>query len=187
MSSQKLMPSILDREIAAKADDAFGHQDFADALKSLIEAEHNQPPYSIGLLGSWGTGKSTIKSLYLKDLEDDTAIESHKKKRSQRIKALTFNAWRYGGSDIKRALLRHVFLNLGGTAQTLKDEIYNQIKYDFLKPRSWKDIWFEVYEKGVWNLIPVAVFLVFLCFMLWVTVYLLGVKDPTAIGFISLG
>ena len=37
MSPQKLMPSILDREIAAKADDAFGHQDFADALKlSLI-------------------------------------------------------------------------------------------------------------------------------------------------------
>lgn len=186
MSPQKLMPSILDREIAAKADDAFGHQDFADALKSLIEAEHNQPPYSIGLLGSWGTGKSTIKSLYLKDLEDDTTIEHHNEKRSQHIKALTFNAWRYGGSDIKRALLRHVFLGLGGNAQTLKDEIFNQIKCDFLKPRSWKDIWFEVYEKGVWNLIPVAGFLVILCFMLWITKYLLGVKDPTTIGLISI-
>ena len=58
MPQSKLMPSILDREITAKADDAFGHQDFANALRSLIESEHNQPPYSIGLLGPWGTGKS---------------------------------------------------------------------------------------------------------------------------------
>lgn len=27
------MPSILDREITAKADDAFGHQDFENALR----------------------------------------------------------------------------------------------------------------------------------------------------------
>lgn len=187
MPQQKLMPSILDREITAKADDAFGHQDFANALRSLIEADHNHPPYSIGLLGSWGTGKSTIKSLYLNDLEDDTTIESQGKKRNERIKAITFNAWRFGGSsDIKRALLRHVFLGLGGSDQTLKDEIYNQIKSDFLKPRTWKDIWFEVYEKVVWNLIPITVFLVILCLMLWITKSLLGIDDPTTIGIISL-
>jgi len=187
MPQQKLMPSILDREITAKADDAFGHQDFASALQSLIEAEHNHPPYSIGLLGSWGTGKSTIKALYLENLKDDATITSHGKKRNECIKAITFNAWRFGGSsDIKRALLRHVFLGLGGSDQTLKDEIYNQIKSDFLKPRTWKDIWFEVYEKGVWNLIPVAIFLVILCLMLWITKSLLGIDSPTAIGIISL-
>lgn len=187
MPQSKLMPSILDREITAKADDAFGHQDFANALRSLIESEHNQPPYSIGLLGPWGTGKSTIKSLYLKDLQDDATTSSHGKKRSQRIKALTFNAWRYGGSsDIKRALLRHVFLELGGSDQTLKDELYNQINSTFLKPRTWKDIWFEVYEKGVWNLIPVAVFLIILFSMVLLTKFWLGVNDPTALGIISL-
>lgn len=187
MPQQKLMPSILDREITVKADDAFGHQDFANALQSLIEAEHNHPPYSIGLLGSWGTGKSTIKSLYLNDLEDNTTIESQGKKRNDRIKAITFNAWRFGGSsDIKRALLRHVFLGLGGSGQTLKDEIYNQIKSDFLKPRTWKDIWFVVYEKAVWNLIPVTIFLIILCLMLWITKSLLGVDDPTTIGLLSL-
>ena len=83
MSQPKLMPSILDREITSKVDDAFGHQDFANALQGLIEAEHNHPPYSIGLLGSWGTGKSTIKSLYLKDLFDDTRKASNGKKRSR--------------------------------------------------------------------------------------------------------
>lgn len=187
MPQSKLMPSILDREITAKTDDAFGHQDFANALRSLIESEHNQPPYSIGLLGPWGTGKSTIKSLYLKDLQDDATTSSRGKKRSQRIKALTFNAWRYGGSsDIKRALLRHVFLELGGSDQTLKDELYNQIKSTFLKQRTWKDIWFEVYEKGVWNLIPVVVFLIILFSMVLITKFWLGVNDPTALGIISL-
>ncbi|RLB04162.1 MAG: hypothetical protein DRG83_05435, partial [Deltaproteobacteria bacterium] len=187
MPQTNLMPSILDREISVKADDAFGHQDFANALRSLIESEQNQPPYSIGLLGPWGTGKSTIKSLYLSDLEDDTTIDSHGKKRSQRIKALTFNAWRYGGSnDIKRALLRHVFLELGGSDQTLKDELYNQIKSSFLRPRTCKDIWFEVYEKGVWNLVPVAVFMAILLGAVWTTKSLLGIQNPTTVGLVSL-
>ena len=36
------------------------------------------------------------------------------KRRQDRIHAITFNAWRYGGGeDIKRALLRHAFLELG--------------------------------------------------------------------------
>ena len=87
------MPSILDREIADHAKDAFGHQYFADALRNLIEAEHHVPPFSIGLLGSWGTGKSTIKELYLADLQRDQAGERGKR-RKDRIHAITFNAWR---------------------------------------------------------------------------------------------
>lgn len=187
MAKSDFMPSILDREIASKTDDAFGHQDFADALRSLIESEHNHPPFSIGLLGSWGTGKSTIKSLYLTDLADDAQTDAQKRKRNQRIKALTFNAWRYGGSnDIKRALLRHVFLELGGNEQTLKDELYSQIRREFLSPKSWKDIWLEIYEKGIWNLIPVSAFLVILLLTVLVTSRVLGVKDDIAVGLIAL-
>jgi len=186
MAKSDFMPSILDREIASKTADAFGHQDFADALRSLIESEHNQPPFSIGLLGSWGTGKSTIKSLYLTDLVDDAQTDVQKRKRNQRIKAITFNAWRYGGSnDIKRALLRHVFLELEGNEQTLKDELYSQIRREFLSLRSQKDIWLTVYEKVVWNLIPVSAFFVILLLTVLVTSRVLGVKDDKAIGLIA--
>ena len=62
-TSQHAMPSVLDREISDQSKDAFGHQHFAGVLGNLIEAEHHLPPFSIGLLGSWGTGKSTIKEL----------------------------------------------------------------------------------------------------------------------------
>jgi len=55
------MPSFLDREFSAQDRDAFGHRHFAHALRSLIESEAYSPPFRIGLLGGWGTGKSTIK------------------------------------------------------------------------------------------------------------------------------
>ncbi len=54
---RKGMPSILDREVGRSEADAFGHRHFAEALRSLVESPSHEPPYSIGLLGGWGTGK----------------------------------------------------------------------------------------------------------------------------------
>ena len=65
------MPSVLDRELSDNTEDAFGHQQYADALRDLIESSSNKTPFSIGLLGPWGTGKSTIKEFYRRGLEDD--------------------------------------------------------------------------------------------------------------------
>jgi DNA replication protein DnaC len=65
------MPSVLDREIADAKLDAFGHRHFALALRSLIESEDHPTPFSIGLLGGWGTGKSSIKEMYMAELRND--------------------------------------------------------------------------------------------------------------------
>ncbi len=59
------LPVILDSEINTSAEDRFGHKHLAEALKHLIEDENHKPPYSIGLLGGWGTGKSSIKKMGL--------------------------------------------------------------------------------------------------------------------------
>jgi hypothetical protein len=126
-TSQHAMWSILDRELSDQSKDAFGHQHYADLLGDLIEAKHHLPPFSIGLLGSWGTGKSTIKELYLAALNNDQA-GARGKRRKERIHAITFNAWRYGGDeDIKRALLRHAFIELGGDDIALRRELYQQV------------------------------------------------------------
>ena len=126
-TSQHAMWSILDRELSDQSKDAFGHQHYADALGILIEAEHHLPPFSIGLLGSLGTGKSTIKELYLAALKNEQA-GARGKRRKDRIHAITFNAWRYGGDeDIKRALLRHAFIELGGDDVALRRELYQQV------------------------------------------------------------
>lgn len=126
VSGEHDMPSVLDRELSDLSEDAFGHQYFSKALRNLIEGRH-RPPFSIGLLGSWGTGKSTIKQLYVKSLESDSSGPKGKRRRD-RIRPVTFNAWKYGGDeDIKRALLRHVFIQLGGSEEELRRSLYQQV------------------------------------------------------------
>ena len=117
------MPAVLDRHIETEDQDAFGHRHYAQALRCLIEDQGHRPPFSIGLLGGWGTGKSSVKELYTRALADDTSTAGGRPPRSQRFKSITFNAWRFGGKeqDIKRALLRHVFLELGGDEGKLHD------------------------------------------------------------------
>ena len=135
------MPSILDKELEDRSTDAFGHQDYADALRYLIEAPNNRPPISIGLLGPWGTGKSSIKALYQRGLESDKtgAIGN---RRSDRIHVITFNAWRFGGEqDLKRALLREVFKQLGGDEVVLRRALFEQVNKVTHEKRIFKE-WF---------------------------------------------
>lgn len=132
------MASILDKELAELSGDAFGHNHFAEVLKNLIEGEH-APPFSVGLLGSWGTGKSTIKELYLRSLRDDRK-GARGERRSDKVHAITFNAWRYGGEqDLKRALLRHAFTELGGDDEALRRELYNQVTAVSQVKRNWRE------------------------------------------------
>lgn len=131
LDSRRSMPAVLDRQIETEDQDAFGHRHYAQALRCLIEDENHKPPFSIGLLGGWGTGKSSVKELYTRALNDDTSAVGGRRPRSQRFKSITFNAWRFGGKeqDIKRALLRHVFLELGGNEGKLHDELYRNVTH----------------------------------------------------------
>ena len=133
------MPSVLDRELSDKAKDAFGHQQYADALKDLIESPSNETPFSIGLLGPWGTGKSTIKEFYRRGLEADKS-GSRGHRRHNRIHAITFNAWRFGGEqDLKRSLLREAFRQLGGDEEALRSELFEQVNKVVHKKRPLRD------------------------------------------------
>lgn len=143
-SDNRIMPAILDREISGADQDAFGHRHFAQGLQSLIESEQLAPPFSIGLLGGWGTGKSSIKELYTTHLKNDASKQGGKL-RKDRFHCITFNAWRFGGhdQDIKRALLRHVYLELGGKEDHLHDKLFRQISETTQKPKGWLKITLE--------------------------------------------
>ncbi|MCQ4299781.1 KAP family NTPase [Pseudomonas songnenensis] len=143
-ASPRIMPATLDREISSADQDAFGHRHFAQGLQSLIESEQLKPPFSIGLLGGWGTGKSSIKELYTRDLADD-AVKADGKHRKDRYHCITFNAWRFGGhdQDIKRALLRHVFLELGGKEDQLYDKLFRQTSETTQHPKGWWQVTLE--------------------------------------------
>ena len=161
--SDTRMPAILDRQISDREDDAFGHHHFASALRSLIESPDHRPPFSIGLLGRWGTGKSSIKDLYVAGVGDDLARDPDGATRGDRIHVVSFNAWRFGGEDLKRALLRQVFLQLGGEQSELDDELYRQVERESAERKSFKDILSEygvrLLELGIALIMPLAMVL----------------------------
>jgi len=137
------LPSILDREVRTTQNDAFGHKDLAEALGSLIESNTHKPPYSIGLLGSWGSGKSSIKELYLSSLsgdEKDLERDENGCMRAEKVKSITFNAWRFGGENIKRALIRHVYVSIGGKPDEIMDRLFRRFERSIKEPKSLKRI-----------------------------------------------
>jgi hypothetical protein len=153
-NNNDLMPSLLDLEIDSNERDAFGHRHFAKALQSLVESQRHHPPYSIGLLGKWGTGKSSIKSLYLKSLRDDIS-------RRDIFKPITFNAWRFGEDNIKRALLRHVYLNLGGDSREISTALFDSVQHTDTEPRTSKEIVRDIYQRYFLSVLQIlAVFFV---------------------------
>jgi len=181
-----LMPSLLDREIRSQDADAFGHHHFALALQSLIEAERHSPPYSIGLLGKWGTGKSSIKTLYLEALREDQRrnTSNQGRTRAQRIHSITFNAWRFGGENIRRALLRHVYIELGGDEEKIMDSLFHQLQKPTQTPKSWQEIAREVYDKWIWNLLQVLLVIAGLLGLTWLASRLFHLTEEWVIASI---
>jgi len=127
------IPAIQDKEVSEPEGDRFGHRDLELALRGLLESESHQPPYSVGLLGRWGSGKSTVRALYEGRLAEDAA-------RSGRVRTISFDAWRFGKEEVKRALLRHLFLELGGDDSELRDELYRQVQRHSTEERPFSEI-----------------------------------------------
>ena len=179
--SRVAMPSVLDKEISDFSKDAFGHQYFAKALESLIEGPH-KPPFSIGLLGSWGTGKSSIKELYLSSLASGSSAPKGKQRRD-RFMPVTFNAWRYGGGeDIKRALLRHVFIELGGDDVELRRCLYQQVTDTAQKKRSLSDWGKEALAQNFASLLLFCVLFIVVMTTIYVTAKSLGIDGGWSVA-----
>ena len=159
------MPSLLDRELSSVKHDAFGHRHLARALESLIENPINEPPYSIGLLGGWGTGKSSIQSLYLTSLADDCAKDANRKTRRDKIHPVVFNAWRFGGDNIKRALLKEVYLSVGGKPEQLEAQLFREIQESRIERKSSEDLRRDICNTGR-DILQIAVAIYSLKYML---------------------
>ena len=131
------IPLLLDVPITKEQSDEFGHRHYAQLLFELIMNDNYKPPYNIGLLGKWGVGKSSIKEMCRKNLNDRE--DTH---------CINFNAWKYGGDGIKRALLKHVYLELEGTDEEIRDEFSRQITKQILELTKKNEL-----LKNIWNVI----------------------------------
>lgn len=93
--------------------DIFGHKHIADAVVESIL--HTQPPFTIGIFGGWGVGKSTLLDI----------IENKLKQND--ITVAKIDAWRYSSSDnLSRAFLVHIANDL---KPDLIDELHEELFY----------------------------------------------------------
>lgn len=173
------MPAYLDKEISSVDQDKFGHAHLAAALQGLVEDEKHYPPYSIGLLGKWGTGKSTVKSLYLDHLRTDETTNGAKVKRRDGIHTITFNAWKYGGeTDIRKSLFRHIFLEIGGTPEEADRHLFKTVSSTESQRKPFKEIWAEFVDQYVLGLLVVSVFAALFVTILALMAWGFGFDDP---------
>ncbi len=84
----------------------FGHIDIADNLRKIIL---NCPlPFTIGLFGRWGSGKTTILNILRKRLQDD------------KVAVVNFNVWKHEGDSLRRTFLKELIKQLRGTTYLSK-------------------------------------------------------------------
>jgi hypothetical protein len=104
--------------------DFFGtHSDLAKAVASALAS--NPELRTIGLLGKWGSGKSTV----LRELERSIAATSE----LTDIKTFTFDAWEHQGEPVRRSFLESLFAFL--TEQVLIEPEEWQADVDLLTGR----------------------------------------------------
>jgi predicted KAP-like P-loop ATPase len=85
--------------------DRLGFQPMADILVDVIQ--QTTPPFTIGIFGEWGSGKTTLMTLTRRQLDERSA------------KTVWFNAWKYDGKElIWNALIQTIFLAMKSNAPT---------------------------------------------------------------------
>lgn len=98
MTNFRLLP---DCPVAAdkEEDIKFGHQDIAETVFDIIEKA--EPPFTIGLYGRWGVGKTTIAGLV------------EKKAAAKDIATFFFDVWKYERDSLRRQFLIELDKKLG--------------------------------------------------------------------------
>ncbi|MBM3253768.1 MAG: hypothetical protein FJZ16_05920, partial [Candidatus Omnitrophica bacterium] len=95
----------------------FNHRVYAHTLVNIIK--NNSAPLVIGLLGDWGSGKSTILNIFQNEIKDSHHI-------------VYFNAWKYAKDSFRRQFLVETAKTLINDKEERKKFI-NELNTRFIK------------------------------------------------------
>ena len=90
--------SGLDRAILDPNDDLLGFDSFATGIANFIRSE-NQLPFTLGIYGPWGSGKTSLMDLVQFHLSSDPPV-----------KTVWFDAWKYDRKELLWNALIQVIL-----------------------------------------------------------------------------
>lgn len=93
----KSIVRLLDDE-PAESSSFKSHQDVADAIYDMIT--HEPQGRTVGLFGSWGSGKSTVIKLLSNRLKKHNIEDG-----VERIEIFTFDAWLHGTDPLRRSFI----------------------------------------------------------------------------------
>src|SRR6476620_11281271 len=96
---------------------------FASYVESLAEVclEPEIAPLTVGIFGSWGSGKTSLMQMLRANIDAGAAKEDGDSKPN--IATLWFNAWRYEGKEEIQSALIHAILRELTKGRTLLDDV----------------------------------------------------------------
>jgi hypothetical protein len=109
---------IIDKEINLNEYDFLNTKIYADNLTKIINNSEPNKVFTIGLFGSWGTGKSSI----IKTAESEFD--------QQKIKFITYDAWQYVNDSFRRMFLRKLREDLQYEEDELMKKFYENESTD---------------------------------------------------------
>ena len=97
------MKFIPDKEINLYKDDLLGTRTYVETLVDIVKT--CDTPFTIGLLGGWGSGKSSIVRTLQEKFNNDT---------NSKIKVFIYDAWKYSKDSFRRTFILELkrFFNL---------------------------------------------------------------------------
>lgn len=113
---ERTIKFIPDSEINLLENDILGTSVYVETIRRIIENSETPTPYTIGLFGSWGSGKSSIIKT-LKDIYE---------KENKNIKIFIYDAWKYSKDDFRRSFLMGFanFLNNKDVIKEVEERFY---------------------------------------------------------------
>lgn len=93
--------------------DFLGYSSYVSVLADIC-THKDLAPLTLGIFGSWGSGKTSLMKMLKARLDADSG--------NMKTKTLWFNAWRYEGREEAQSALIHAVLAKLGEDKTLKDQ-----------------------------------------------------------------
>lgn len=145
---------IPDNRLNSDDADLLDHDALARSVAEI--ALTAQTPTNIALFGAWGSGKSSIYSMISKHLD---------KIAEEEVKVARYDAWKYGGQDLKRNFIHSVAADLG---QGNEPDFAEGLEHEQSRARLDVIRWLKINQKSLWAGLAVAVAIA----MVWLTVLL---------------